>query len=204
MRFLTLNVMRGLLVTLLFLFYPLIVYLLLVNDQPWMGSTLVLGILIWKIRNRPDRLWWWAGIALLSFLIIQVSGPDVISKLSPILIHSGLLYLFWNSLKTTPLIEQFARLDFPELPPEIVVYTRQLTMLWALFFALNIVACVLMALWGSDSLWALYNGLIVYGLIGVLLVGEYVWRHIQFPDLEIPPIRKTAQNIMESGRKIWG
>lgn len=198
------GVLKGWLVTLLFLSYPLIIYLLLVNDQPWLGSAIVLGILIWKIYDRPDWLWWLAVILLVSLLVFWLFGPGVISKLSPIFIHSGLLFLFWNSLKTVPLIELFARFDFPELPPEIVVYTRQLTIVWAGFFALNIVACVWMAIWGDDALWALYNGLLVYVLIVVLMVGEYIWRHIRFPDLEIPSIRHTAENIIKNGHKIWG
>lgn len=197
------GILKGWLITLLFLGYPLIIYLLLTNDLPWLGSAVVLTILIWKIHTRSDWYWWVAGIGLFCALVIWGFGPGMISKLSPILIHSGLFYIFWNSLKDVPLIEVFARLDFPELPPEIVVYTRQLTIFWALFFALNILLCVWMAIWQDDALWALYNGLLVYLLIVILMIGEYLWRHIRFPDLEIPSLRQTAENVIKNGHKIW-
>jgi uncharacterized membrane protein len=198
------SLLKGWLIAVLFLAYPLIIYLLLVSGLPWLGSAFVLGILAWKTRERPDRHFWLAAIVVVGSLIIWLFGPRVISKLSPIFIHSGLLLLFWSSLKSVPLIERFARFDFPELPPEIVAYTRQLTILWAGFFAFNIIICIWMAGWGDDEVWAFYNGLVVYVLIVFLILSEYIWRHLRFPELEIPSIRQTIENIVKNGHKIWG
>ncbi|MCU7814946.1 MAG: hypothetical protein KZQ89_18320 [Candidatus Thiodiazotropha sp. (ex Lucinoma kastoroae)] len=189
---------------LFFLAYPFIIYLLLVNDLPWLGSTFVLGILVWKIHERQDWLYWLAAIVVVCSLVVWLFGPGVISKLPPIFIHSGLLLLFLRSLKSVPLIERFARFDFTELPPEIVVYTRQLTILWTGFFALNIIICIWMAVWGDDELWAFYNGVVVYVLIVFLMLAEYIWRHLRFPELEIPGMRQTVENIVKNGHKIWG
>ena len=103
------------------------------------------------------------------------------------------------------MIEQFARLDFgDELPAEIAAYCRKLTILWTVFFAANIAGCTWLAILGDDATWVLYNGLIVYLLIGALLLGEYLWRRIAFPDMEIPSLAHTIRSIIHNGHKIWG
>ncbi len=197
------QVVRGVLVAVLVLAYPFLIYLLLTHGLPWLGSLLVLGLVTWKIRARADWLWWLAALAVSALLVAALFGPGALAKLAPLPIHAGLLYLFLHSLRTTPLIEQFARLDFPELPPEIKTYTRHLTRLWAGFFAFNLLLVTWLALWGEDSTWALYNGLIVYLLIGGLVLGEYLWRHVRFPHLEIPSLLQTTHNIVRNGHRIW-
>ena len=53
-------------------------------------------------------------------------------------------------------------------PPSGVAYTRRVTQVWCGFFVLNGALALATALWMSDRAWALYNGLIAYGLIGLL------------------------------------
>ena len=197
------NILSGVLLTVLIVAYPLIVYYFLVNDLPLLGAGMVLLIGIWKLKQRDDWLVWAAAILALAVLIGYLLGPGFISKLSPLFIHISLFYLFGTSLRSTPLIEQFARLDFPELPPGIAEYCRGLTKVWTGFFALNIVGCLWLAVYGDNKFWALYNGIFVYVLIGLLVVGEYIWRRIRFPDLEIPPFRQTVENMIKNGHQIW-
>jgi uncharacterized membrane protein len=198
------NGVKGGLTSLLFLGYPLIIYLLLLYRLQWLVVCLILCLFVFRVHQQPNKL---ALILLASVFVLLVGvlfGADVLAKLSPLIIHSGLFYLFWSSLKTTPLIERFARLDFPELPPEIEVYTRQLTKVWCVFFAANILGCSWLALTDNNALWALYNGFIVYLLIGALILGEYYWRRIRFPDLEIPSLIQSTNNIIKNGHKVWG
>ncbi len=197
------RLLRGGLIGLLIAGYPFIIYLLLTHNLPWLTVALVFGVTLWKIQHRDDWLWLTLGLLMLILAVSLASGPAAISKLSPLLIHMSLFTLFWVSLKERPLIEQFARLDFPELPPDVADYCRTLTKVWALFFAANIIGCLWLAFWGDDSLWVLYNGFIVYLLIGTLMLGEYIWRHIRFPRLEIPPLLQTVRNITRNGHKIW-
>ncbi len=199
-----LTVIKGAQAVLLVAGYPFIIYFLITHGAAWLGAALVFGLILWKIRLRNNWLWLLTGLLVLMLLATLLFGIDTIPKLSPLLIHIGLFYIFSQSLKNKPLIEQFARLDFPELPPEIEVYCRQLTILWSGFFAMNIAACLWLAIWGNNSQWVLYNGLIVYFLIAALMVGEYFWRRIHFPDLEIPPLSQTIHNIVKNGHKIWG
>lgn len=45
-----------------------------------------------------------------------------------------------------------------------------------LFFLVNGAIALFTALYSSDKIWALYNGLISYGLMGMLFVGEWLVR----------------------------
>ena len=169
---------------------------------PWLSSSIVLGILIWRSRTRSDGLWWVAGIIAIALLIAVLFGSAMIAKLVPFAIHVSLFLVFWKSLHTTPLIEQFARLDFPDLPPEIEHYVRRLTQIWAGFFAANAIVSLSLAFSGSERLWALYNGLLIYLLIGALFAGEFIWRKIRFPDLETPSFRESLRRMIRYGRDV--
>jgi uncharacterized membrane protein len=190
---------------LLIVAYPVIIYLLLSYQAAWLGALLVFSLIVWKLHHRDN--WLWLALVLLISILVsaRLFGIDAILRLSPLLIHISLFYLFIQSLNTIPMIEQFARLDFGDvLPAEIAAYCRKLTILWTVFFAANIAGCTWLAILGDDATWVLYNGLIVYLLIGALLLGEYLWRRIAFPDLEIPSLAHTIRSIIHNGHKIWG
>jgi len=198
------RLVKGLQLGLLIAGYPVIIYLLLSYQVAWLGALLVFGMIVWKLQHRDHWLWWTLALLGAVLLAARLFGIDAILKMSPLLIHTSLFTLFIQSLNTTPLIERFARLDFGDaLPPEITAYCRKLTLLWAAFFAANIAGCVWLAIWGDAATWVLYNGLIVYLLIGALLLGEYLWRRIAFPELEIPSLAHTVRSMINNGHKIW-
>jgi uncharacterized membrane protein len=62
------------------------------------------------------------------------------------------------------------------LPPEAIVYTRKVNIVWCVFFALNGIIALLTAVWASLEIWMLYNGFISYLLMGILFSGEYLIR----------------------------
>ena len=98
-------------------------------------------------------------------------------KLYPALINAVLLVVFAASLAFPPTaVERIARLSEPDLPPSGVAYTRRVTQVWCGFFVLNGALALATALWMSDRAWALYNGLIAYGLIGLLFGVEWLVR----------------------------
>jgi len=184
--------------------YPLIIYLLLKYQVAWLGALLVFGMVMWKLYHRDNWLWWVVILLIGALVTAQLFGMDAILKMSPLLIHTSLFYIFMQSLNNTPLIERFARLDFGDaLPSGITSYCRKLTILWTIFFAANIAGCMWLAIFGDDATWVLYNGLIIYLLISALLLGEYLWRRIAFPDLEIPPLAQTIRSIVNNSHKIW-
>jgi uncharacterized membrane protein len=98
-------------------------------------------------------------------------------KLYPALVNAVMLAVFAVSLRFPPsAVERIARLSDPHLPPQGVAYTRRVTQVWCGFFVLNGVAALATALWASDQVWAFYNGLLAYVLMGALFGGEWLIR----------------------------
>lgn len=148
---------------------------------------------------------WLLALLALALLAGAVFFRQYAAKMIPVLIHTSMFLLFYGSLRSgAPLIERFARLDFPELPPGIAEYCRKVTWVWAAFFAANIVWCSALAIWAGNGFWALYNGVVIYVLLGLLIVSEYVWRRLRYPWLEVPPFRQSVANIIKNGHTIWG
>jgi len=56
------------------------------------------------------------------------------------------------------MIERLARLREPRLPQAAIAYTRRVTQVWCVFFAINGAIALVTAIWASDQVWALYNG----------------------------------------------
>jgi uncharacterized membrane protein len=98
-------------------------------------------------------------------------------RLYPVCMSVGMLAVFAGSLLSPqPMIERFARLIHTDLSPRAVHYLRRVTVIWCGFFGLNALLALWTALYASWAVWTLYNGLISYGLVGVLLLGEYLFR----------------------------
>jgi len=62
------------------------------------------------------------------------------------------------------------------LPAGGVAYTRKVTIMWCAFFVANGLAALATALWASNEVWLLYNGLVSYLLMGALFAGEWLVR----------------------------
>jgi uncharacterized membrane protein len=98
-------------------------------------------------------------------------------KLYPVFVNTALLAIFAYSLIYPPsIIERFARLRDPDLPAQAIGYTRRVTQVWFVFFAINGAFALMTALWASPAIWTLYNGVIAYLMMGVLFAGEYFVR----------------------------
>src|SRR5262249_17447534 len=85
--------------------------------------------------------------------------------------------LFALSLWKGPsVVERLARLREPDFPPAAVRYTRRVTQVWCVFFVVNGTIATATALWASPAAWALYNRLLAYVAMGLLMGGEWLVR----------------------------
>jgi uncharacterized membrane protein len=98
----------------------------------------------------------------------------------PVLINLSLLIQFAGSLRSTPMVERFARMQDPSLGAEQVRYCRSVTKVWCGFFVVNASLSAALALFASLSAWAVYTGLVAYLLLGTLASVEYVVRKFRF------------------------
>jgi uncharacterized membrane protein len=124
---------------------------------------------------------WWVGGTLILAIAAVWANALLPLKLYPVFVNAALLGLFAYSLVVPPsMVERLARVGEPDLPPDAVGYTRQVTRIWCVFFALNGAIALWTALRASHAVWSLYNGVIAYILMGLLFAGEYcVRRHFK-------------------------
>jgi uncharacterized membrane protein len=170
--------------------YPVAIYCALLWFEPrWVAAAVVAMILI---RWRGRALGMFAGLSWLSHAVIAGSlalsigaaftNDETLLRLYPAGISLAMLALFGISLHTPPSIaERMARLSHPDLPEEAVRYCRHVTEVWCVFFAVNAAISIWSALAASREVWALYNGFLVYLVMGVLFGGEWLLRRHLFP-----------------------
>ena len=95
----------------------------------------------------------------------------------PLLVSLCCLCTFaWSLIKPPSMIECFARMADDDLPDEAIGYTRKVTYIWCLFFSVNSCIALYTIVNGDFELWTLYNGLISYLLMGILLGSEWLYR----------------------------
>lgn len=170
--------MRKLLLIALSLGYPLLVYATLGRFEPRWLSLLLFALALLRAIGTRSRFWLWAsaGTGLLAGWTL-LSNAALPLKLYPVLVNAALLLVFGLSLRFgPPVAERLARLREPDLPPAAVAYTRRVTQVWCAFFVLNGGAALFTALYASERVWALYNGLVAYALIGTLFAVEWLVR----------------------------
>jgi len=170
--------MRATLVALITAAYPVLVFFGLGHFEPRWLALLLAGLAVLRALGSKDRFWWWAAGAALGLAALTALANEALPlKLYPVLVNGVLLAVFAASLAHPPsAIERLARLREPDLDARGVAYTRRVTQVWSGFFAVNGSIALTTCLWGSDATWALYNGLISYGLIGLLMGGEWLVR----------------------------
>lgn len=171
--------MRNWLGALLSAAFPALVYFGRDRLSPqWLA--LVLVVIIWLRRRNPFGMrqgpWLVAGGLLLAGMAL--GRNDVLPlKLYPVLVNGALLTIFAGSLRyPPPVAERLARLGYPDLPQELVTYTRTVTQAWCVFFSANAVTALWTAVWASDDVWFYYNGIIAYVLAGLMFAGEWLVR----------------------------
>lgn len=172
-------------VGLLFILYPFLIYLGLQEFQPRMlAFYLLIATAIRFVLTKNDTSGksdagmslYWVATAALVIIVTFLTGSKFGLFLYPLLVNLAFFTFFTISLFHPPtVIERFARRQRPELPEHAIVYTRKVTQVWCVFFLLNGGVSVI-TIFHSEAWWMLYNGLISYILIGLMLGGEYLVR----------------------------
>ena len=169
---------RIVLFTLLSVAYPLAIYLLLGRFEPrWLALLLCVLAMVRAIATR-EAIWLWVALATGLLAAWAGLGNSALPlKLYPVLVNVALLLVFGLSLRFgTPVIERLARIQEPDLPAYAVAYTRRVTQAWCVFFLVNGAIALTTATLASERVWALYNGLVAYVLIGAMFAGEWLLR----------------------------
>lgn len=172
--------MRKALLVIFSLAYPIIIYFGLQYWQPKYLVVILLLLFLLRLNSavsfKYEKIIFAAVLAIL-LVYTWLSNHALGIRLYPVVVSFSMLALFSYSLIKPPsMIERFARISEPDLPIEAIAYTRKVTKVWVVFLSFNGVVALITALFCSDKLWALYNGFIVYLLMGLLFLIEYIVR----------------------------
>jgi uncharacterized membrane protein len=163
--------------------YPLVVFALGTKVPPIAFALAACVLLTLRAiqrplpRSRPVR---WSMIAAIA-LIIGLAHVDglVAAKAYPVVVSGGLAYFFGASLWRPPsLVERMAKLGGETMSPAIRVYCRRVTVVWALWLAINTVIAAALAIGGSLAAWALWTGLLSYLVMGFIFAVEFILRRL--------------------------
>ncbi|MFL6700313.1 MAG: hypothetical protein ACJ8GJ_24355 [Vitreoscilla sp.] len=158
--------------------YPVVVYLALGHVSPRWIALLLVALALARAAVTRESFWLvaaaLAGVLAAAGALGDQWGP---LKLYPALVNLVMFGLFATSLWHGPsVVERLARLREPHFPPAAVAYTRRVTQVWCGFFVVNGLVATATALWASAGVWALYNGLLSYVAMGLLMGGEWLVR----------------------------
>jgi uncharacterized membrane protein len=169
--------------------YPLIVYFG-INHLGVRWTALVLLLVVGRrfallvITNRStSRIVLFQAASMAAIIgIAAASRSEFALRAVPFIISLTFIGLFASSLKHTPLIERFARLQKPKLPPDHVRYCRNLTKIWVGVLAINSLILFAAMLQDDKALWAILVGPVSFGFLGLVFAVEYPFRKWRFQE----------------------
>jgi uncharacterized membrane protein len=172
-----------------YLAYPFAVHWLLAAGRPRIALALAavaLGGLCWSLA---DARWRWLALSVIvlsSLAASALNADELVLFLPPIAINVGLALFFASTLSRgrEPLISWFARVERGGLAPDLKVYTRRLTWIWVGFFLAMAAVSAVLAVTGPRMAWAWFTAVGNYLCVGMLFVGEYVYRRVRFSHYE--------------------
>lgn len=192
-------------VSCLFIGYPFLTAYLATHGFSGLTLWLLAGLSLWRGLRATETSWRIGGIGLAALCVAGAYfAQSYLVWLMPSLIYLGLTVLFGHTLWSPPsLCERLVRLMFPEFKPGIAEYLRQVTWAWTLFFFVNIFVCAVLPWLAGTEAWMLYTGFWVYFLMSLLVIGEWLYRHRRFPDLDIPPLMESVKFFTANGHKVF-
>jgi len=176
--------MKNAFLALLLLTYPLAVYFGLQYVEPGILAGIFAVVFVIRHINSPAK----RGsiphanivlITVLSLLTFSVFFNSALAlKFYPVVMSLSFLAIFSYSLYKPPsVVEIIARLH-EELDEDGIAYTRRVTQVWCGFFIINALIATGTVFHEDEQVWMLYNGLISYILMGLLMAGEFAVRMV--------------------------
>ena len=190
------RILRWLGIATLLIGYPLLAHY--TNESAHSGSlgalvaiapvVLLALVLVWR---SPQRIVMLGGLVLACATLW--AGWPALEQ------HFGLVYwlqslgmllvLFMTFARTLfagrqPLCTRFAEAAHAPLTPQHVIYTRQVTVAWTLFFAAMASASTLLFIFAPLSTWSVFTNFLTLPLVALMFIAEYWVRRWVLPDMQ--------------------
>ncbi len=188
---------------LLFFLYPLVIHTALTINEPLWAVGMLIFLSAFQfvsslLENPINRLSMVISMLLLILAFSNYLHQAVLALYLPPLLISGTLFIVFSQSLTKsrePIISKIARLLFAENDPQILAYTRRVTLLWNIFFALIFIESALLALFTSIEVWSLFTNLLNYLFVVIVFALEYLYRRIRFAGM---PRRKLQWSAIKN------
>jgi uncharacterized membrane protein len=148
------------------------------------------------------KMWWPLLSLLFAAALYYIATGDygrigllAVNGLMNATLNLFLLWLFGRTLLPgrEPLISQISRHINGELMPEVVDYTRHVTIAWCIFFALEVIASLLLYVFAPLAAWSFFINVLNLPLLIFMFVGEKVYRTLRFPNHPKTSILKAIE-----------
>jgi uncharacterized membrane protein len=155
------------------------------------SRTLVLTVLAWQVF--AQWILWKQNKRLIAIVLSIVCLPffyfyqhlgsiQWVNLIPNSLIYGSLALMFAKTLTKgqIPLITQLATKIEGTLPPAIANYTRQVTVAWAIFFALNVIVSIALYYFVSFAAWSLFSNVYSTPLLIGMFALEFLYRKTRY------------------------
>ena len=148
-------------------------------------------------------LGWVIGVALVVTCVYFAETVRFIAYAPPFAAFAFMAFLFYRTLRpgVEPLITRVARMEHPDLPPDMARHARMLTWVWSLCFVLLFVIALVLAPLLELEVWSQWVHGLGYILPGALFLGEYAYRRHRFRERAHGSLRVLIPNIVRISRE---
>lgn len=139
------------------------------HRYPMLALVTVVTVIFWLLLSDlivQNYMW---------FYLLQHAGMNV-----------ALAILFGRTLlgNRTALITRFAAIVHPEMPPEQIHYTRQVTLAWTLYFLGVALVSITLFLFAPIEVWSFFANILYMPLLITMFAVEYLVRLRRLPNIE--------------------
>ena len=169
-----------------------------------MLATSVVGLMIGALLVASGRPV--AGVAaaaiLVGLCVYFAESIQFIVYAPPLAAFAFMTFFFYRTLRpgVEPLITRVARMEHPDLPPDMARHARMLTWAWSLCFVLLFVVALLLAPLLTLDLWSRWVHALGYIVPGALFLGEHAYRHFRFRERQHGSLLVLISNIVRVSR----
>lgn len=161
-------------------------------------ATPLVGAVVLSWRTR------WRWLVLLVTVALAVGAAFHIDELAQHVaalwfiqhagVHALLAIVFGRTLLPgeVPLATRIARAALPSMPPEVVRYSRGVTVAWTMYFIAMTVLSVLLFFGASTAAWSAFATLVSGPLVAVMFVLEFALRRRLLPASHCASIAQTV------------
>ena len=180
------------------------------GGSPWnvvgVLTPMLLAIAVGAWRGGQRLLGAIAALVVAGLCVQAAMGVAVSAAMLYLAQHAGIhLFLavaFGSTLRAghTPLITTLAARVHRELTPAMVVYTRNITLAWVLYFVAMAGISLLLFAFAPFDTWALFANLLTPCSLVLMFGGEHLLRYRLHPEFERTSIADAIRSYRHTGK----